>query len=346
MNDNRKNTFLYFVLFLLLAWMPFLISAWDKDKPSSPTSLRNSNPEILANWSALETALTQDHEFSTGGTNSGEHKQVKFNAPISTPTNAANKSFLYEKDVSSVVELHWLDESGNEFQMTSKGNWLANDAYFTATDNAGTGSVNLIKANTSDGMTFGVAVTADGVITNSEIPVFTKGTVANDAWVIARNAAGTGNVNLIKADSSDISVVRDGTETASNAAPAGDKSIANKKYVDDQISSNVPTGGTITANDSEANAMLKAHAYKAQTAGFAFARVTEQNVLISGFVHTTSDPAGAGTFLTGAGSSSTGESGMTLFVTKDQFFEITSSGTVTINWTSLISGGGAPIDQD
>ena len=44
-------------LVILVAWLPFLMAAWDKDKPSSSTSLRDSNPEILANWSALETAL-------------------------------------------------------------------------------------------------------------------------------------------------------------------------------------------------------------------------------------------------------------------------------------------------
>ncbi len=106
--------------------------AFDKDKPASSTSLRASNPELLANQSALETALTQDHEFSTGGTNSGEHKQIKFNAPISTPTNAANKLFVYGKDVGGKIELHCLDEDGNEIQLTSGGN-LFSSAGLTVT---------------------------------------------------------------------------------------------------------------------------------------------------------------------------------------------------------------------
>ncbi len=109
------------VIILLLLTIRICFAAFDKDKPASSTSLRNSNPEILANWSALEAVIGQDHEFSTGGSNTGEHLQIKFNAPISTPTNAADKAWLYSKDVNSLVEVHILDESGNELQITSTG---------------------------------------------------------------------------------------------------------------------------------------------------------------------------------------------------------------------------------
>lgn len=139
----KNRELLVLILILLCFWAPVFMGAFDKDKPSSATSLRDSNPEILANWSALETAITQDHEFSTGGTNSGEHKQIKFNVPITTPTNAANKGWLYSKDVSSVVEAHWLDESGNELQFTSGGD-LFSSAGLTVTGAstvAGTASV-------------------------------------------------------------------------------------------------------------------------------------------------------------------------------------------------------------
>ena len=119
MKKNKNFTLL--LLALTCVWVFALMGAWDKAKPSSATSLRDSNPEMLANQTALETAIGQDHEFSTGGTNSGEHTQIKFNAPISKPTNAANKGWVYSKDVGSVVELHWLDESGNEVQLTSGG---------------------------------------------------------------------------------------------------------------------------------------------------------------------------------------------------------------------------------
>ncbi|KKL55223.1 hypothetical protein LCGC14_2257540 [marine sediment metagenome] len=46
--------------------------AWDKDKPASTSSLAVSNPEILANWDALQTAIGAQHDFD-GSTQSGEH---------------------------------------------------------------------------------------------------------------------------------------------------------------------------------------------------------------------------------------------------------------------------------
>ncbi len=118
-----KNNTMRIALVLCLCVIAF--SAFDKDKPSSSTSLRNSNPEILANWAAIETSFGAHHEFSTGGTNSGDNLRIKFNAPIATPTNAANKLFIYGKDVSSVIEAHILDESGNEIQISSAGNILS-----------------------------------------------------------------------------------------------------------------------------------------------------------------------------------------------------------------------------
>ena len=51
----------------------------------------------------------------------GEHTKVTFNAPIATPSNVANKGFVYTKDVAAKAELHFEDEDGNEIQITSGG---------------------------------------------------------------------------------------------------------------------------------------------------------------------------------------------------------------------------------
>ena len=149
-----KNNIVRIILILCLCTVVYAV--WDKDKPASSTSLRSSNPEILANWSALETALTQDHEFSTGGANSGEHTQIKFNAPITKPTNAANRLFIYSKDVGSVVEVHILDESGNELQITSSGDLFSSTnlvitgtSTFNGSATLGAGD-DLIGSSTSD----------------------------------------------------------------------------------------------------------------------------------------------------------------------------------------------------
>lgn len=58
--------------------------------------------------------------------------------------------------------------------------------------------------------------------------------LANDAYMTALDAAGTGTVNLIKAGTNDLPTLPDSSEMATNAAPTEDEGIANKKYVDDQ----------------------------------------------------------------------------------------------------------------
>jgi hypothetical protein len=77
----------------------------------------------------------------------------------------------------------------------------------------------------------GLQITSAGTlnITSSDL----VGTLANNTYFSAVNAAGDGTVNLIKADSNDVAVVPDDSQTASNAAPTQTKSIVNKKYVDD-----------------------------------------------------------------------------------------------------------------
>ena len=47
--------------------------AFDKNKPAGSQELRKSDDEIRANWSALETAISEGHEFTTGGNQTGYH---------------------------------------------------------------------------------------------------------------------------------------------------------------------------------------------------------------------------------------------------------------------------------
>jgi microcystin-dependent protein len=62
-----------------------------------------------------------DHSWD-GDAEDGAHIQVTFVAPLAgDPANAADKGFLYTKDVSSKVELFWEDEDGNVVQLTEAG---------------------------------------------------------------------------------------------------------------------------------------------------------------------------------------------------------------------------------
>lgn len=68
--------------------------------------------------------------------------------------------------------------------------------------------------------------------------------LSNNVNLIAKDAAGTGTVNLIKANASDKPEVPDGSVLASSAAPTVDAGISNKKYVDDQIIANKTAFGS------------------------------------------------------------------------------------------------------
>lgn len=48
--------------------------AWDKNLPAGGVNIAQGDNAIRDNNAAIETALGQEHEFSTGGTNGGRHK--------------------------------------------------------------------------------------------------------------------------------------------------------------------------------------------------------------------------------------------------------------------------------
>jgi hypothetical protein len=69
---------------------------------------------------------------------------------------------------------------------------------------------------------------------------------SNNTYLVAKDAAGTGTVNLIKADANDIAVLPDGAQLATTAAPTVTKGIANKKYVDDTVAALMITPAKVT----------------------------------------------------------------------------------------------------
>ena len=112
---------------------------------------------------AFVERLDIDHYFTLSATSTydtadcGKHRFITFREPNDLTVMAADESALFSKNVSTVTELHWIDESDNVLQLTSGGEILfaslssvANNTYFTAVDAAGTGTVDLIKASASD----------------------------------------------------------------------------------------------------------------------------------------------------------------------------------------------------
>jgi len=83
------------------------------------------------------------------------------------------------------------------------------------------------QAITSVGYAYHAKTVQANGITETEIEL------TNNAYLTAKNSAGTGTVNVIKVNANNFVVVPDGTETATNAAPTSDNALVNKKYVDD-----------------------------------------------------------------------------------------------------------------
>lgn len=335
---KKNKEFPYIALALLVLWCPLFMGAWDKDKPSSSTSLRNSNPEILANQSALETSFGAFHEFSTGGTNSGENTKVKFNAPISTPTNAANKGWLYGKDVSAVIEFHWLDESGNELQITSGGDLFSSGGLTVTGASTFNGSITL-----GAGDDFIGSSTSDITFNTNKFTVVgaTGNTVIAGTASVGGTLDVTGNIDPTTYETTNGGFL-DEDAMGSDAANKVVSQQSLVAYIATQIAGDVPT-----ANDSESNAMLKSHAYLTQTSGFVDVIILNTTNAIQFYVGTTNDPLGAGTLTAQQRSNSaSSDSHVNSFVANGKYFEIVSSSTPTIYWTPLVSGGAAPIDQD
>lgn len=249
MKKNKEFPFL--ALAFLVLWCPLFMGAWNKDKPSSSTSLRNSNPEMLANQSALETSFGAHHEFSTGGTNSGDNLRIKFNASISTPTNAANKMFIYGKDVSAVIEAHILDESGNELQITSGGDLFSSAGLTVTGASTFNGSITLGAGDDLIGSS-----TSDITFNTNKFTV--AGATGNT--VIAGTLGVTG-----------VATLGDSSQMATSAAPTADADLANKKFVDDQWNPTAYVGGeTVTIGNGLIIKMANAEAIGSVTFGTAF----------------------------------------------------------------------------
>ena len=217
--EMKKNKeLIYLILAILCVWCPLFMGAWNKAKPASSTSMRSSNPEILANWDAIETAFGQDHEFSTGGTNSGKHEVLTMEEEASAGASSTDEGHLQVIDGGSQPEMAFTSEDGDELQFTKDGDLFSSDGLVVTEASTFNGSItlgdgdDLIGSSTSD-ITFN---------TN-------KFTVAGD----------TGNTLVAGTfTSSGVATLADASTLATSAAPTADAEIANKKFVDDKTWNN------------------------------------------------------------------------------------------------------------
>lgn len=178
--------------------------------------------------------------------------------------------------------------------------------------------------------------------------------LGKNSYLKGLNNAGDGEVDLIKADANDKACLSDGAVlAAATEAGDGDRTISDKKYVDDLIAAAIAANVTLSAytnKDSDNATMLKTHAYKAATDGYVSAFVTASGAGQSTSFHVglTDDPYTAGDKVDShsqdGASAIMNVSGL---VAKDEYFEIrtTSTNAVTIRWKSFGTLS-KPVDQE
>lgn len=112
----KKNIILIAILLSVVVY-----GSWDKTKPAATTSLKLSNPQMLANNAAIEAAIDQDHDFATGGTQTGKHNMVSLIETANLGTGAEGLPILGAQTAGGKAELVFTDEDDNDIQITSGG---------------------------------------------------------------------------------------------------------------------------------------------------------------------------------------------------------------------------------
>lgn len=168
------------------------------DTPSGSDDPREADDRIREAKNAFVERLDIDHYLEASAANTyddadtGEHRKITLRTLTAGEISALSSSKAYIYIAASDGELYYKDASDNTKKLTEDG------------------ELNVVSAEL-------------------------LGKLANDTYLTAVDNAGTGTVNLIKANASDVAVIPDGSETATSAAPTADADISNKKYVDDQI---------------------------------------------------------------------------------------------------------------
>lgn len=120
----------------------------------------------------------------------GEHRKITFYENITDPTQVTGKGHIYMKG----GELYYQDATNTTRKLTLAGainiisadllGKLANNTYFTGVDNAGTGTVDLIKATTGD-----IPEIKVGAVLSADTAPAVDAGIANKKYVDTKEAA-------------------------------------------------------------------------------------------------------------------------------------------------------------
>lgn len=174
------------------------------------------------------------------------------------------------------------------------------------------------------------------------------GKLANNTYFTAVDFAGTGTVDLIKANASDVPVLPDGSELATSDPPTEDAGIVNKAYSDTKepklvTQSTASIFGARTNLDSESAALARNIVYKVGSDGEVTFNSTTGNTSISVYTDDNNPPT---TLIMQSYQGGGDERESRSFsVRKNDYWKISASGnpTVSIRWLPI--GTGACVKQ-
>ena len=245
------------ICFWMILLMGALTNTYDTSTPAGTDNPRDADDRMREIKAAIQERMNDhngeadegDHYWDLTGTevsdtDTGEHRKITLREMSGNPdaltsyATITNKGFLFTKDDSGDTELYYEDDSSNVIQLTADG-YILGDS---------------MKADTIDG---------------------TVMQLDNNQWLTAENAAADGTVNLIKADAADVSVLADGAQIeAATESGDGDRTIADKAYVDAVETAKADIISTCTNNDSESNALAAGNVYQAELDGILIVRTT------------------------------------------------------------------------
>jgi hypothetical protein len=194
-----------------------MANEWDNTLPIDHTLISDLPGESRKITAKVETVLEKEHRTLGDGNSGAEHKQGSaisfFLATASAPTTDPAGTAFVTADLGRL----WWDTTTSQMKiLTGVGPvvWTVLDAHLLASAN-----------------------TWAAIQTFSEIPIATKGIVANDTYVEARNEADDGNVSLIKAgknvaNDTEVAILPDLTRLATDADPIESTDLVVKNYTD------------------------------------------------------------------------------------------------------------------
>lgn len=203
---NKLNLIIAWQLVLSCLFLSGFTYTLKTSTPAGSDSPTEADDRIREKAAAFVERLDVDHYWTASATSTydaadtGKHEVITL-LDMSAPTQVSGYAHIFmDSD-----EFYYQDDTNTKLKLTDSG------------------TINIVSADL-------------------------LATLANNTYFTAVDVAGTGTVNLIKADANDVAVVPDNSQTASNAAPTSTTGIANKKYVDDQKDSTYSGGESHTFN--------------------------------------------------------------------------------------------------